>query len=164
MMSSNPPITDANNVSGRDLQQSQITGAGDGDFGRDAMQGETGGAQLGGGPDPSDMGAPGGSSGSGGYGNAQNQANHQGQQTALQGRDMSQSRGEAFDEAQGGGRGPDSVSRDEIAQVGGGSGSFDQVQDTNTLDQAADEFLRDQAEHQDRGQSDAEDFESDAQS
>ena len=156
-------ITDVDNVSGRDLQQSQVTGAGDGGYTRDAMQGETGGTQMGGGPEQSDMAAPGGSSGTGGYGNAQNQANHQGQQTGTQGHDLSQSRGERFDEAQGGGRGAGSVSSDSIAQVGGSDGSFDQVQDTNQLDKAADEFLRDQQEHQDRGQGQS-DFEADAQS
>jgi hypothetical protein len=147
-------VTDAKNLSGRDLQQSQTTGSGDAGFTRDAMQGETGGAQLGGGPDPSDMAAPGGSSGTGGYGNAQNQSNHQGQQTGVPGHDLTQSRGERFDEAQGGGRGADSVSSD---------GSFDQVQDNDPLTKATDEFLRDQQEHQDRGQSEAE-FESDAPS
>ena len=156
-------VTDADNLSGRDLQQSQITGAGDAGFTRDAMQGETGGAQLGGGPDPSDMAAPGGSSGTGGYGNAQNQANHQGQQTGTLGHDLGQSRGDRYDEAQGGGRGAESVSGDSIAQVGGSDGSFDQVQDNDPLTKEADEFLRDQQEHQDRGQSEA-DFESDAQS
>jgi hypothetical protein len=155
-------ISDIANVSGRDLQQSQITGAGDGGFTRDAMQGETGGAQLGGAPGRSDMAAPGGSSGTGGYGKGQNQANHQGQQTAPVGRDMSQSRGERFDEEQGGGRGAGSVSKDAVAQVGGSDGSFDQVQDGDALSKATDEFLRDQQEHQDRGQN--QDFERDADS
>lgn len=159
----NSGITDVDNVSGRDLQQSQITGAGDAGFTRDALQGETGGAQLGGGPEQSDMAAPGGSSGTGGYGNAQNQANHQGQQTGRSGHDLGQSRGERFDEEQGGGRGADSVSSDSVAQVGGSDGSFDQVQDANPLDRAADEFLRDQQEHQDRGQGQT-DFENEAQS
>ena len=154
-------VTDADNVSGRDLQQSQITGASDAGFTRDAMQGETGGTQLGGGPDPSDMAAPGGSSGTGGYGNAQNQANHQGQQVGAAGHGLGQSRGERFDEAQGGGRGAGSVSSESVAQVGGSDGSFDQVQDNDPLAEATDEFLRDQQEHQDRGQSEAE-FESDA--
>ncbi len=158
----NSGVSDVDDVSGRDLQQSQITGAGDAGFTRDAMQGETGGAQLGGGPTQSDMAAPGGSSGSGGYGNAQNQANHQGQQTAPTGHDMGQSRGERFDEAQGGGRGPGSVSSDAVAQAGGSDGSFDQVQDDDPLAKATDEFLRDQQEHQDRGQN--QDFEQDAQS
>ena len=94
-----------------------------------------GGAQMGGGPSPADMAAPGGSSGPGGYGNAQNQQFHQGQQErsgAGQRGDQGQSRGERFDEAQGGGRGPD------------------------TPTAGADEFAEDQAEHQDRGQSVAE--------
>ena len=124
---------------------------------------KTGGTQLGGAPDQSDMAAPGGSSGSGGYGNAQNQANHQGQETRPSGHDMSQSRGELFDEQQGGGRDADSVSDDSVAQVGGSVGSFDQVQDNAELNEAVDELLRDQQEHQDRGQSHSE-FERDAES
>jgi hypothetical protein len=159
----NSGVTDVDNVSGRDLQQSQITGVSDAGFTRDSMQGETGGAQLGGGPGQSDMAAPGGSSGTGGYGKGQNQANHQGQQTGIIGRDAGQGRGERFDEEQGGGRGASSVSSDEVAQVGGSDGSFDQVQGQDRLSKAADEFLRDQQEHQDRGQSDA-DFERDADS
>jgi hypothetical protein len=124
----------------------------------------SGGNQAGGGPKSSDMGAPGGSGGTGGYGNAQNQANHQGQQGGGSvGHDMNQSRGERFDEEQGGGRGAGSVSGDDIAQVGGSDGSFDQVQDNDRLSQATDEFLRDQQEHQDRGQG-QEDFERDAES
>lgn len=131
-----------------------------------AGQGETGGAQLGGGPDQSDMANPGGSSGTGGYGNDQQSANNQGQQSAQgagRGHDEQQSRGERYDEEQGGGRGPASTSRDEVAQVGGSDGSFDQHTDGNALEEAADELLRDQQEHQDRGQSRA-DFESDAKS
>ena len=82
----------------------------------------SGGEQLGGGPEESDMGAPGGSSGTGGYGNDQNSQNHQGQEDDLypnsqasygNSEDPRQGRGEAFDEAQGGGRGDDSVSRDD---------------------------------------------------
>ncbi len=117
----------------------------------------------GGGPVESDMASPGGSSGSGGYGNAQNQANHQGQQVRPSGHDMHQSRGELFDEQQGGGRGPGSVSDDEIAQVGGSDGSFDQSTDRNELSRQADELLRDQQDHQNRGQETA-DFERDAES
>jgi hypothetical protein len=93
-----------------------------------------GGRQVGGGPGPSDMAPPGGSSGTGGYGNAQNQQLHQGQQDrTLSGGDSDpdRSRGDRFDEQQGGGRGADAVSD-------------------------ADELQRDQAEHQDRGQSVAE--------
>ncbi len=120
----------------------------------------------GGGPGESDMASPGGSSGTGGYGNAQNQANHQGQEVRPSGHDMHQSRGELFDELQGGGRSEDSVSGDSVAQVGGSDGSFDQATDENELSRQADELLRDQQEHQDRGQSaaDAADFERDADS
>lgn len=50
----------------------------------------------------------------------------------MTGRDPQQSRGERYDEAQGGGRGPDSVSPDD------------------------DEIARDQQAHQDRGQAEAE--------
>ena len=53
----------------------------------------TGGRQVGGGPSAADMAAPGGSSGTGGYGKAQNQQLHQGQQ--------------------GGGRGDESVSSED---------------------------------------------------
>ena len=96
---------------------------------------QTGGSQAGGGPGPSDMAAPGGSSGTGGYGNAQKQQFHQGQNargTPASGGD-GLSRGERLDEAQGGGRGSDRVSSSK-----------------------ADDFASDQAQHQDRGQSVAE--------
>ena len=93
---------------------------------------EPAGRQVGGGPGPSDMAAPGGSSGSGGYGRAQNQQFHQGQQQESAGRVDGLSRGERFDEAQGGGRGADDLATGES------------------------EFAEDQAEHQDRGQSVAE--------
>ena len=134
---------------------------------RSSMQGETGGAQLGGGPSQSDMASPGGSSGSGGYGKDQQSANDQGQQFAREsriGHDEGQSRGERFDEEQGGGRAADSVSSEAIAQTGGGGGSFDQHTDGNPLEAQADELLRDQQEHQNRGQSEAADFERDADS
>jgi hypothetical protein len=160
-------VTDADNLSGSGLQQSQLTGAGGAGMTRANNQGETGGAQLGGGPSQSDMASPGGSSGSGGYGNDQQSANDQGQQFARQsrtGHDEGQSRGERWDEEQGGGRAADSVSSDTVAQAGGGQGSFDQHTDSNALERQADELLRDQQEHQDRGQSDAADFEADAQS
>ncbi|WP_114952742.1 hypothetical protein [Sphingosinicella terrae] len=93
------------------------------------------GRQVGGGPGASDMASPGGSSGSGGYGKAQNQQFHQGQQDSgvgVRGADEGLGRGERFDEAQGGGRGADSV----------------------TVTSA--DLERDQRAHQDRGQSDAE--------
>ena len=134
-------MVDDTTLSGAELQQSQMTGASGSEFTRDQMQGEKGGSQLGGGPDQSDMASPGGSSGGGGYGNAQNQANHQGQQTGPSGHDMQQSRGELFDEQQGGGRSDDSVSADAVAQVGGSDGSFDQVTDTNALSAEADRIL-----------------------
>jgi hypothetical protein len=92
-----------------------------------------GGSQAGGGPGASDMAAPGGSSGTGGYGNDQNSQNHQGQgQGASTPADPGQSRGERFDEMQGGGRGAESV-------------SFDKARDGG-------DFAADQAAHQDRGQ------------
>ncbi len=86
-----------------------------------------GGAQAGGGPVESDMEAGGGSSSAGGHGRAQNQMFHQGQESDQASREVKdgRSRGQRFDEAQGGGRGPDDLARD-------------------------------QAEHQDRGQSQAE--------
>ena len=95
----------------------------------------TGGSQAGGGPGPSDMAAPGGSSGTGGYGEPQNQQSHQGRQERRQGQGSGDrlSRGERFDEAQGGGRGRDEVSSGD-----------------------SEDFASDQAEHQDRGQSVAE--------
>ncbi len=116
-------------------------------------QSQGGASQLGGGADAADQDAAGGSSGTGGYGNAQNQANHQGQQQAQTGygsgqdigHDASQSRGEAFDEQQGGGRGADSVS--------GGGDAISDPAENRQLDQQADALLQDQPEHQDRGQS-----------
>lgn len=142
-------IRDADELSGRDLQQSQATGAaGGGDFTRSQMQQDTGGEQMGGGPSQSDMAAPGGSSGSGGYGQAQNQASHQGQQQAQQSsQGRGQSRGEAYDEQQGGGRDFGSVRQ---------QGGSDPAEDRQ-LDQQADALIRDQQEHQDRGQSSVED-------
>ncbi len=96
-------------------RETQQTGTGDG------------GSQLGGGPTQSDMEAGGGSGSGGGYRHAQNQQNHQGQDLPGYGSSPDQSRGERFDEEQGGGRGAESVS-------------------------GAEEFARDQEEHQDRGQ------------
>jgi hypothetical protein len=127
------------------------------------QNGESGGTQAGGGPTQSDMAAPGGSSGTGGYGKDQQSANHQGQQVAGGGgHDMNQSRGERFDEEQGGGRGAGSVSDDAVAQVGGSDGSFDQHTDNNPLTAAADALLRGDSEQQDGEQ--GSEFESDAQS
>jgi hypothetical protein len=119
----------------------------------------SGGAQLGGGAVPSDNAAPGGSSGTGGYGNDQQSVSHQGQDTGATGHDERQSRGERFDEEQGGGRGPDSISDDRIAQVGGSDGSFDQHTNSDALSAAADELLGESSDSRARA-----DFESDAQS
>lgn len=116
------------------------------------------GNQLGGGPTQSDNAAPGGSSGTGGYGKDQQSEANQGQAQGATGHDEQQSRGERFDEEQGGGRGPESVSADEVAQVGGSDGSFDQHTDSNPLTAEADRLLGDQQAGQ------ADDFESDAQS
>jgi hypothetical protein len=130
--------------SGRDLQESQAGGE-SGEFGGTMAQQQAQGI-VGGGPSPGDLGAPGGSSGTGGYGSAQNAANHQGQRESqaglagggqLQQGDAGQSRGEAFDEQQGGGRSSDSISLD-----GDEAGTED--------------FQLDQQAHQDRGQSEAE--------
>ena len=132
---------DKGDLGGRDLRQSQ-SGGGSGDYGGNREQQQRAG-QAGGGATPSDLSNAGGSSGTGGYGNAQNQANRQGQQaqagqpglaggTSSPGAETGQSRGERFDEEQGGGRGPESVSPDD------------------------DEIAADQQAHQDRGQSEAE--------
>lgn len=158
-------MADDRTLSGAELQQSQMAGESGSEFTRDQMQGEKGGSQLGGGPGPSDMASPGGSSGGGGYGKAQNQANHQGQQTAPSGHDMQQSRGELFDEQQGGGRSGDSVSSDDVAQVGGSDGSFDQVTDGNALSAQADRLLGGEGgEGAGRDAADRADFERDAES
>jgi hypothetical protein len=118
---------------------------GDDGFDRDEVRGDMkqdnsleGGSQTGGGPGESDMGAPGGSSGTGGYGNDQNAQNQQGQGQGERttAPDPHQSRGERFDEMQGGGRGAESV-------------SFDKERD-------GDDFAEDQQAHQDRGQGIAE--------
>lgn len=122
-------------LTGSELQESQSDGGSGGN--RDQQQsGQAGhgGQQIGGGATRSDFDQAGGSGGTGGYGNAQNQENHQGQQGLASygnSEEMEQSRGERYDEQQGGGRSADSVSR------GGGEAEFDQ----------------DQQDHQDRGQS-----------
>jgi hypothetical protein len=133
--------------SGRDLQESQA-GGGSGEFGGNRAQPQA--QPEGGGATASDMSQVGGSSGTGGYGSSQNVVNQRDQQPAQgspsglaegdasdSGRPGSgQSRGERYDEEQGGGRG---VSFDGESGVS--------------------EFAEDQAAHQDRGQSDASDFE-----
>jgi hypothetical protein len=108
---------DKGGLSGRDLQESQ-SGGESGQFGgnMEQQQGD-------------------GSSGTSGYGNSlDTQGQHQGGSAPGRG---GLSRGEAFDEQQGGGRGADSVSDS------GEEGSADDLE----LDQQA---------HQDRGQSEAE--------
>jgi len=98
------------------------------------------GAQQGGGPRASDMGAGGGSSGSGGYGRDQHAENLQGQGQGERSEapEPAQSRGERFDEQSAGGRGADTV-------------SFDRARD------GGDGFGDDPRARRDRGQSEAED-------
>ena len=147
-------------LSGSDLQSSQ-SGGGSGKFGGNMDQRQKA-DPAGGGVTASDMSNAGGSSGTGGYGKAQNVTLQregqpaQGSQSGLAGGDLSdggrsedsseigrapsgQSRGERFDEEQGGGRGV----------------MFD---GTSSVSASAE----DQAAHQDRGQSDAADFEREA--
>jgi hypothetical protein len=132
-------------MTGSDLQQSQ-SGGGSGEFGgnRDEMQRS---GQVGGGAGAADVSNAGGSSGTGGYGSSQNVVNHQdqqqnaGAQAGLAGSDrppasgQSVSRGERLDEEANGGRGVEDLSP-----------SSDEL-----------EFAEDQREHQDRGQSEADD-------
>ena len=97
---------------------------------------QTGGRMIGGGPGVSDLDSDGGSSGTGGYGKAQDQ---QSQDSGPDSRAESGanpdglSRGERFDVEQGGGRGPDELTTNELEE--------------------------DQQAHQDRGQSITEDQE-----
>jgi hypothetical protein len=141
-------------LTGSELQASQSGGA-SGEFGgnREQQQGQP----EGGGATASDLSQAGGSSGTGGYGSSQNVVNQrdqqpaQGSQSGLAGGDLStgggggaatgQSRGERFDEEQGGGRGV-------LFEAETGSA----------------EFAEDQAAHQDRGQSEAADFEREEES
>ena len=129
----------------RDLQDSQ-SGGGSGEFGGNRLQRQ---GQPQDDLTQSDMSQAGGSGGTGGYGSSQNVVNQrdqqpaQGSQSGLAGGDLDeggrsatgQSRGERFDEEQGGGRG---------VMFEGETGSA--------------EFARDQADHQDRGQSEAAEF------
>jgi hypothetical protein len=131
---------------GRDLQSSQ-SGGGSGEFGGNRAQQQ---AQPEDDLTASDMSQAGGSGGTGGYGSSQDVVNQRAQQPAQGSRPgladgdvdpsgrsaTGQSRGERFDEEQGGGRG---------VMLEGEAGSA--------------EFAEDQAAHQDRGQSDAADFE-----
>ncbi len=104
-------------MSGSELQNSQSGGqSGEAGSNRDQQQsGQAGhgGQQMGGGATAPDFDKAGGSGGTGGYGNAQNQENHQGQAAYGNSTDPQQSRSERFDELQGGGRGPDSLSSDD---------------------------------------------------
>lgn len=100
------PIQDIDGLSGRDLQESQ-SGGESGEFGGNREQ-QQAREMIGGGPSAADDRAPGGSGGTGGYGTAQAGINQSGGDDR-QG-DGRQSRGDAFDEAQGGGRGPESIS------------------------------------------------------
>lgn len=138
---------DTSGLSGTELRQSQSGGAsgtGSGSETRDEVQRA---GQAGGGADAADLSNAGGSSGGGGYGSSQNVVNPQDQQArggadaGLAGSDRPPatgqgiSRGERYDEEQGGGRGADDVSP-----------SSDEL-----------EFAQDQRDHQERGQSEAED-------
>ncbi len=139
---------------GSDLQSSQ-SGGGSGEFGGNRAQQQA--QPEGGGATASDMSQAGGSSGTGGYGSSQNVVNARDQQPAQgspsgqaegdpaagggadgQQRASGQSRGERFDEEQGGGRG--------VMFDGSGGVSA---------------FAEDQQAHQDRGQSEAAEFERD---
>jgi hypothetical protein len=138
---------------GSDLQSSQ-SGGGSGQFGGNRAQQQA--QPQGGGATASDMSQAGGSSGTGGYGSSQDVVNQRDQQpdqgspsgqaegdpqasAASPAQQMSgQSRGERFDEEQGGGRG--------VMFDGTGGVS---------------EFAEDQQAHQDRGQGEAADFERD---
>ena len=127
---------DKQGLSGRDLQDSQ-SGGETGDFaGATTTQADP----AGGGATASDMSNAGGSSGTGGYGRSENVAGqrdpqqNQGSQAGLAGNDSRagggtsegqvtpQSRGERFDEEQGGGRGA------MFDGSGGVSGSADEDQ------------------------------------
>ena len=107
-----------------------------------------GGRQVGGGPEPSDMRAPGGSSGAGGYGNAIEQQQQEQQDDTRTRAADARERGASFDEQQGGGRGEESVSelkRDaQVSRAPHGS----------VLSGGQDDLGM--AAHQDRGQSIAE--------
>lgn len=146
-------------LSGRDLQASQ-SGGDSGDYGSGNMNQQQQADPAGGGVTASDQSNAGGSSGTGGYGSSQDVVNqrdqqpNQGAQPGLAGGDglragggssdgqeagqqiSGQSRGERFDEEQGGGRG---------VMFDGSGGVSD--------------FAEDQVSHQDRSQSEAADFE-----
>ena len=121
-------------MSGSDLKQSQ-SGGDSGEFGGNRAEKQD--QPEGGGATQSDMSHAGGSSGTGGYGSSQDVVNHQGQQPGGQpglgggalrmggGSSTGQSRGEKFDEAQGGGRGGDEISRDQSEHQDRGQSSIE---------------------------------------
>ena len=117
-------------MTGSDLQRSQA-GGGSGEFGgtMDEMQRS---GQAGGGIEAADVSNAGGSSGTGGYGSSQDVVNREDRPQA---RGEGTSRGKRFDEEANGGRGEQDLSP-----------SSEEL-----------EFAEDQREHQDRGQSEAED-------
>ena len=97
-------------------------------------QAQGGGQQLGGGAGASDNDAAGGSSGTGGYGNAQNQSFHQGQnggpdENPAHPVRRELSRGERFDLEQGGGRAADAVDFEEdLTETGADGGAVTEGQ------------------------------------
>ena len=149
-------MSDDRKMSGRDLQESQ-SGGDSGEFRGNRYQQQRTGEPRGEAEETPVSNAA-GSPGSGGYGDMQNQQNHQGQgqgQPGLVGSELRRgggsseglSRGERFDEAQGGGRGGS-----PFFEGGEDRGSPGLVQGEGE-DAATSEFERDQREHQDRGQS-----------
>jgi hypothetical protein len=154
----NAPLSGGDNapMTGSELQSSQ-SGGGSGEFGGSRDQRQT--EPVGGGTTASDRSSAGGSSGTGGYGKSQNVTLQrdgqpaQGSQSGLAGGDLSeggrsedsseignapsgQSRGERYDEEQGGGRGvrfdgTSSVSETAEGETGGGSDAdeFDRESD-----------------------------------
>jgi len=138
-------------MTGSDLQESQ-SGGSSGRFDGNREETQRSG-QVGGGTEAADVTGAGGSSGTGGYGSSQNVVNQQDQQ-ARGGADSGQAGGDA-PEARGAG-----VSRGERydEEANGGRGVEDLSPSSDEL-----EFAEDQREHQDRGQSEAdEDFNRDA--
>ena len=112
-------------LSGRDLQASQAGGASGAYDGsnRDQRQSQP----EGGGPAEADLDAAGGSSGAGGYGSSQDVVNQRDEQPEAGGAERrdgeasqrsGQSRGERFDEEQGGGRGVMFDSRGGVSESG----------------------------------------------
>jgi hypothetical protein len=117
-------------MTGSELQQSQ-SGGNSGGFGGNQDQVQRSG-QAGGGTEAADVSTAGGSSGTGGYRSSQNVVNREDDKARSGG---GVSRGERYDEEANGGRGVEDLSP-----------SSDEL-----------EFADDQREHQDRGQSEADD-------